>query len=573
MKTKRTISFLFLFCSLAVISFSCKDDLPLPEINNVEIEGGETVDGKVKITVGENLTFSLKIANVDINKYEWYVDNELVNSSEKFKFTPEKRGEYKISVKVYNGDGAVTEKAIGEIQVIDPAPLIESFTVENKAVEDIIEVPYIPDSVVFRVKSSNVEIAGYKWLYNEEEIEDASVDTLKMLPKYSGKLKVVLTNLDGVTTEQEVGIEGAFKEGLFLFGTTTIGLSFYDPDTETFFRGKDGDIYQQINKEVLGDGGINDFFIYNNKIYLLVPTSKEKKARVVIADAQTLAKIDIITAENFNTQTLGEIYNLAIIDDDKAYIGNNKSISGNISGVRVLNMKDKTLSEPIEGTAGKLGVEGPAWSRMLKVGNDVMVGCGSKIQIIDGNTDKVKKTIEIDKDRQIVDIVKGKDKNIYALVAGKVDKSSATWLWNPVATTSPSVVKIKSEDYSVAGENELLIDGKGITIKSGLQHANTTVSLKSDDIYFVEGGWSSNKVYVYNYTSGVVKEFTDKSGKSGLLSYFSGYMGTDKEGNVFIPTTNYTRSSVGKFGQFGSYSEETYRVNGDANVISTYQFN
>ena len=164
-------------------------------------------------------------------------------------------------------------------------------------------------------------------------------------------------------------------------------------------------LYQELNGETIGDGGLNDLSICNGKIYLLTPSSASSRAQIVECDAQTLKKERVITAEGFNTSSLGEIYNLLAVSTDKFYVGNNNSGANNVSGVNVLTVQPdgQNTFVPLSGTSGSIGVDGPCWSRMLKVGKNVYIGCGNKLKVFDSETDKELTSIMIAEDRQMGD--------------------------------------------------------------------------------------------------------------------------------------------------------------------------
>lgn len=565
---------LYYFLFVWVLAVACTDDVvsPEPEVSNVEISGASPVGGKLQVTSGESVVFAVKCENTEISGYEWFVNDVSRSKETRFTFTAGERGTYVVKVRLTSSDNVSKEQEVGIVRVVDKAPVIEKVTFSDVPVEGSVDV-VVGSPAKFTVTSTNVEILGYQWTVNGAVVEDAHSSTYQLKDSVGVfAVNVAVFNRDSVSasTGFTVNISGPYKEGLLFYGTTSEGLAFFNPRNEgTFYA---DNLFKTINGTNIGSGGVNDLYVSGNKLYLLTPTSASKRAQVVVCDAQTLVKQEIITADGFNPDQLGQIYNLVVVSKDKAYIGYNRSNAGNVSGVRVLDMKNKTFSATdIPGTGGKLGVEGPAWSRMLKTGKNIWVGCGSKLQVIDSTTDAVVKTIEIDAKRQITDIVKGRDGKVYALVAGSADKSSPAWLWGPSYTTPASVVCVDPKTFAYT-EDQILIDGKKTDIGGGLENASACASLTGDEIFFKASGFSTSKVYRYNYKTKETSLFVSVDGS------ISKYMATDKDGYLYVPLVisyAYVEVSVYRISD-GTEMKETEgkmdRINGDGGICSTYRF-
>ena len=156
----KKLLFCFLAAALVLTSCSKDDSLPLPEVSKVEIIGA--TEGQMKITTGQTVGFSVECENVAIDRYEWIVNEKIESESVRFDFTPAQRGTYDISVNLYNADGGVTTKQIGELQVVDPAPVIASISCNDEALSDPVEVA-VGTAVKLTVEVSNVEVASYVW--------------------------------------------------------------------------------------------------------------------------------------------------------------------------------------------------------------------------------------------------------------------------------------------------------------------------------------------------------------------------------------------------------------------------
>ncbi|MDR0661175.1 MAG: DUF5074 domain-containing protein [Prevotellaceae bacterium] len=465
-----------------------------------------------------------------------------------------------------------------------PKPNFTSVTVNGTAITESVSIPISEEPITLRVLVENVQVAGYVWMVGEDVIEGATGSTYQLVPTHTGSYVFTVTarNQDGVAASVTftVNITGTYKNGIFFYGTTYEDLAFFEPTTSTFHE---GNIYKNVNGHMVGvnsmSGGINDIYIYNNKLYMLTPKDYDSEgAKISVCDAQTLKEQKAITAEGFDMSSLGYIYNMIPVNENKFYIGYNPI--SNISGIRVLNVNgDGTTafsSEDIPGTGGKLGVDGPAtFARMLKNGEDVLAACGSKIQVIN-SSDQVTKSIEIDLDKQIADIVKGKDGKIYAVVTGATDKSSSMWPWMPTYTSSASIVTIDPSTYTVTASKTLLDGETRLDIRAGLEANGAVASLTSDEIFFVVGmAYSPAKIYSYNYSNGTISLVMNQAGMSGSCGK---YMATDKEGMLYIPlikTYNSCHTSVYRISdkqRMADIEAKIGVVKGDGGYISTYLF-
>ena len=124
-------------------------------------------------------------------------------------------------------------------------------------------------------------------------------------------------------------------------------------------------------------------------------------------------------------------------------------------------------------------------------------------------------------------------------------------------------------------DGAILIDGQQIDVNAGLEGAGTCASLTSDEIFFKGGGgYSTTKVYKFNYKTGVTSLFVDIADKS-LFSMVSKYMATDPEGHLYVPTTNYSEVVIGVFdiatgAQLNDVQNEIGAIKGDGGIFSTY---
>lgn len=560
-----------LIIALAVIlTFShCSDDdktlAPAPEVSDVLIEGASG-DNPLQIEEGETIMVSLILKEQSGVTYRWLLDGQEVGNTEKLTHKFDKVGSYKLAVVLTNEDGISTTKEIGTVTAVHQIPVITQFMLDGKEIVGEVGVTATSE-LSFSIVVEKAEGADYSWTINGTEIVDEKSMTLKYTLGLSGTLKVTLTNKDKVAVSKEIELVGPYKDGAFVFGTTNSALTFI---SETGVQTSEhNNLYEALNSgEKMGDGGINDFQIYNNKIYMLLPmiSYQDQRGQLIVADAQTLKKIETITAEGFNSKTLGTIYNLNIVSDDKAYIGSNNIMSGNTSSVKVLDIKEKKMSDSsIEGTEGKMGTEGPSWARMLNLESHTLIACGAKLQVVSHATDKVDKTLSFEAG-QVTDVLKGRNNKIYALVNGGENEAAF-------------VATIDATTYEIENRTSLIYNSKSLKLKGGMGSSQAAVSPISDEIFFCVAGansWSSNsEIYKYNYASKNVSLFVDAT-DAVSSSAINGYMGVDAKGTLFVPVsgewTYQSESIIGyNIKSDGSDYKEYERLGqGEGNVMPTW---
>ena len=209
---------------------------------------------------------------------------------------------------------------------------------------------------------------------------------------------------------------------------------------------------------------------------------------------------------------------------------------------------------------------------MVKNGKYIMVGNGNKIAVIDTETDQVIRTIDVDEDRQVCDVVKGRDGKFYAVVAGKIDKTAnAFWMWVTTATSSASVLTIDPQTYATT-ERTLAIEGLPmVSVGNGLYGCMACASATSDELFIKQEGYSATQIYRYDCQTGKTSVFATTSRS------LAKYMTATPDGLLYVPTTDfyhvYTevyRISDGT--RMTGVESRIGKVAGDGGIVSTYSF-
>ena len=311
----KKILYCFLLFVASVFASCSKDDgLPAPVVSNFSVTWNSGAGSDV--VVGSVVTYTVQCENVEIVRYEWWV-NGTVNSEANgptFALTPAQRGEYSVKVVLYNADGGATTQEFMTLTVKDPAPAVTILCGDTQLENGgSIDVEVSEGTLPVVLNTGDVEISEYKWTLNGTALENQTKEyTLDLTHSGTNAFEVEVINRDQLSTTVSftIRVNGPFKAGLWFYGTTTEGIAFFNPAQHLFYEDH---LYQELNGEAIGAGGLNDLSICNGKIYLLTPTSESSWAQIVECDAQTLRKERVITAEGFNTGSLGEIAAMALL--------------------------------------------------------------------------------------------------------------------------------------------------------------------------------------------------------------------------------------------------------------------
>lgn len=330
--------------------------------------------------------------------------------------------------------------------------------------------------------------------------------------------------------------EGPYKEGLFMLmegsSTTTGALMFLKYGIENLpVMAEVPDAYATVNTGHTIGTLPEDLYIVGETLYLLSQKGNTfgGDGQLVVADAYTLETKEII-----NNIDLGDPMNSPqhlVVVGDKAYIQYAVGELETHSGIRVYNLKTKTLSQSdISGTYGEFSKQGAIKGRMLVSRGKIYAACGENVVIIDPATDKVTKTLTYT-GRQVKDIVKAFDNNLYMTISG-------TYTVDGFDVTSTSTSKIVGIDHSgnQLFEHEL---PAGLDLPVQTWSPNTAMCAStSEDAIFFGGNYDSdyyrvNDIYKFSYKTKALTK-VDLGTTAKAVNGLMGYMCVDPVSNRLI---------------------------------------
>ncbi len=254
-------------------------------------------------------------------------------------------------------------------------------------------------------------------------------------------------SIEAITNGVIISNEGGFGNG-------DGSISFFDKDSLKIVN----DLFLKFNNRSLGDV-VQSVSIANNKAFIVVNNSQ---------------KIEVINLENFKSITtltgLSYPRYFLQVDENKGYVSN-----GNYAGQ--IYIVDLGNIEVIDSIVVGSGPETMAKSgKYIFVANSGGWDVDSTISVIDANSDKLIKTIEV---ADIpIDIEIDVNGDIWVLCKGKVLYDFVTF--EIIAETASKLVQISATDYSIISE---------ITIgQTGDYYNPTRISISKDKktLYYTE---------------------------------------------------------------------------------------
>lgn len=324
-------------------------------------------------------------------------------------------------------------------------------------------------------------------------------------------------------------------------------------------------VYEQVNDNEVGNV-LQDMYMANGKIYFITQNGKTSSmgttfngdGRFVVCDAHTMkrlvkrdmpfyAEIDTSTGATASSKsTLCWPQHIVVVGPEKAYIQYSTANNESHSGIRVVNLNTNTIAmEDIPGTFGLFTKTGATKARMVFSRGKVFAGRGNSVIVINPRTDEVVKTHTYE-NRQVKDLAKAADGNIYAVFTGEFEGNSG--MTGSTAFTTPAKVVIIGPDGEVAGEQDL---PEIVKLRTGT--ASPTIqmcaSFTQPYLYFIgTEAFSETKAMRYNYQTGHVNwDYitadldTDRSGGDIIYGYMGVHPTTEQ---LWVGKSTYTQSGI-----------------------------
>ncbi|WP_295912589.1 DUF5074 domain-containing protein [uncultured Alistipes sp.] len=314
--------------------------------------------------------------------------------------------------------------------------------------------------------------------------------------------------------------------------------------------------YEDANQSEIGNV-VQDMYMANDRVYLITQNGAKGyegsayggDGRFVICDAHTMKRL---VKKNFPFydaygHSSSECWpqHIVVVSPTKAYIQYSIPME-TYSGIRVVNLTNNTISQTdIEGSYGLFTKTGATKARMVVSRGKVYAGRGNSVIVIDPQTDAVIATHTYE-NRQVKDLAKAADGNIYAVFTGEFDGNSG--MTGSAAFTTPAKVVIIGPDGAVTGELDL---PEIIKLRTGT--ASPTIqmcaSFTQPYLYFIgTEAFSETKAMRYNYQTGrvnwdyITPELdTDRSGGDIIYGYMGVHPTTEQ---LWVGKSTYTQSAI-----------------------------
>jgi YVTN family beta-propeller protein len=300
-----------------------------------------------------------------------------------------------------------------------------------------------------------------------------------------------------VVTENYKGVL-VVNEGGFLKSNATVGI--YKPGSGDYF-----DAFKKANDRPLGDV-IQSVSLINDRYYIVVNNSN---------------KIEVVNKSDFKsvaTITVSQPRYIVAVSGTKAYISQMNGTS-----MSILNLSNNTIS-------GSIPVKASTESMALMNGF-VYVGksYADKLYVIDATTDKVTDSLTVGDG--VSSIVSVSSTKIAVLCLGvptvsngkiafinkdsvKIERSVAlkSGSYSGVMQVNASTLYYNTGDasiYKMESTASTLPSSASITLPSGSVYG-FAVDPSNSDVYIADAGDfnSAGKVYIYNSSNALVKQFT-----------------------------------------------------------------
>jgi len=437
------------FLGLALAVSSCKKDDTIPK---PLIENSKTA---FEIYTDESVSIEPKVTSEGESTYKWVEDEKEISKEPILVYTSKEVKEHTISLTVINDGGESKIDYTVNVKAI-PLPTVEIPNKDGKVNAKI----HSETTITPTIKS--IRNVTYKWVLNEETLSTEKI--LKYTFKKEGtfNLKLIATNASG-STEKVIKVETSnyFANGVFVLNegnmTSESGfVNFIYPNGSRIDYA-----YKNANSGTQLGNVIQDMWLANGKAYFVAQNGPEQ---ITVANAQTLVKEKSYTKDG----KLSWPTHIVVASNSRAYVRDNSGlhavdISGEITPHKeVICKANKQIMDCIKGK--------------------VYVGGENIINIINPETDKVIKTIELD-----------------AKITSGIKEGKDQCIW--VSTNNNSLYKINTTTDAIIKKYSIPTE---FSMKAGFIPSNGLCASKQEDIvYWKSSSWG--KAYLYKFDASTEK--------------------------------------------------------------------
>ena len=349
---------------------------------------------------------------------------------------------------------------------------------------------------------------------------------------------------------------------------------------------KDGGEWKDIFSKQNGGKSIGnvlqDMYIYQDRIYFLTQNgnllghggapSDKAYGRLVVCDAKTMKVIYVDQLEYDSEGGDPTWPQHLVVANDKIYIQYSEHMEDN-SGVYVLNIGDDavTFDSYVADTFGEFTVSGATKARMTLSNDKIFMGRGNSFISIDTQTDAVTEIASFE-NKQVKDVVKGSDGNLYVAVSGEGTKEgSQEEGWVNIMTSEASIVCYNYEGVEQSTTaikvGDSGFDAIGFPIDPPSPNVGMCASFTSPTIYFRDqpkfGCATVGSIADYGFGMWFTSNLLGPSGTSSDPIY--GYMGEHTTGTLYVglSTNSYTTGTI------YAYTSDGY---GTYTIAHTYNY-
>ena len=349
---------------------------------------------------------------------------------------------------------------------------------------------------------------------------------------------IIATTLVRVVDEGE-GYENIFGTFVLAEGNmTTVNGTFFYYDKE----GKEhAELFEKANNGMEIGNVLQDMYIANNRIYFITQNGDQMGGlnRFVVCNSKTM-KVEYSDPLVFQTPKGSGTWpqHIVVVSDKKAYVQYSDNQMETTSGICAIDITNDgaKVTHHVDGAFGDFTIAGATKARMIYSRGKVYAGCGHSIVIINPDNDAaVEKKISFP-GRQVKDIVKAADGNLYAALASPYEGASPNFA--PLIG-KPKIVGI-DHDGNIISDVELT-GGIQLPIQTWSPNIGMCASFTDSYLYFRDSS---------EFTIKTISRYNYKTQKLDYNYYSSdntiyGILGQHPFNKEFwLPTSSYVDSSI-----------------------------